>query len=251
MCGIYGFLGKSDKNTASNIQCLGVLNVQRGQDSTGIAIISQKNTNIFKKDVDSLTFFGKQTTQKAIGIADSSQFLAILGHTRLATRGAISKRNAHPFKNGRIVFTHNGGIYNFDSLQKEFNTSFEVDSQIIGHLIRYKGIDRALETLSGSFTIPFIDLQKRNVLQVAVHNQVFAYAIKKDQLYYSSDINHLKEALKFETGFTFHNGISNQLYTFTFKNGVITPKITHFRASDSHSYLYNYAYSHGWDLYGF
>ncbi|MEM0360029.1 MAG: glutamine--fructose-6-phosphate transaminase (isomerizing) [Candidatus Diapherotrites archaeon] len=130
MCGIIGFKGK---NSAGRIVFEGLKRLEyRGYDSWGIAI-NDSSLKIFKKP-GKIDFLPK-------GFEDGS--LAI-GHTRWATHGRISEKNAHPHlsSNGRIAVVHNGIIENFFELKKflaskGYSFNSETDTEVIPHLIQF------------------------------------------------------------------------------------------------------------------
>lgn len=215
MCGIYGFLGKPTKQTSGIIKHLGELNQARGRDSTGLAFITPSQGKIYKDAVKAEEFFKEQKAIELLCNYRKNDFLTILGHTRAASRGAVNSENAHPFKEGSIFFTHNGVINNFDDLMKEYKVDYQVDSQIIGYLLdkKSKFLD-AFKELGGYFTVPYVDTKTIDTLKVAIHNNVFSYAIRGNQLYYSSDINHLKTALDNHTGFSINDSNGDTQYSF-------------------------------------
>ena len=49
----------------------------------------------------------------------------MLGHTRFATEGAIVKSNAHPFRVGDVVGTHNGCVYNVKEMETQLDKQQE------------------------------------------------------------------------------------------------------------------------------
>jgi len=212
MCGIYGFCGNATERTKENIERLGLLNEARGWDSTGLAVISGQECLIYKKAVNSTKFFSEYSNIKNGDIYKNFEFLTVLGHTRLATHGAVTDLNAHPFRNEDMVFTHNGIVSNFEELQEKYKTQYEVDSQVIGNILQ-EGDKEAFKNLRGMFTVPFVDMKESDILQVAIHNQVFAFAYKGSELYYSSDIKHLRTVFKGQ-GFQICNGGNNLLYKF-------------------------------------
>ena len=195
MCGIYGYVGKPNKDTQKIIKRLGVLNQSRGKDSTGIAIIQPHKYVIYKKTVNANRFYNGLYPHKTLRIDNDSQFVNIIGHTRLATRGAITPKNAHPHKLGNLVFAHNGIISNFDELQGTYNTDYEVDSKIIGHLLLRKKEFEAFSFLAGSYAVPFTRLDSPSLVKVAVNGSPLSLATTENGWFYSSLRYHLESVL--------------------------------------------------------
>lgn len=206
-------MGKPTKETAHIIKQLGILNESRGTDSTGLAIIHNTGFELYKKAVNSTTFFNDLEKTNKVAMYRKLSFLTIMGHTRMATRGAVTDENAHPFAYKDTVFSHNGIISNFDELQATHKTDFQVDSEIIGHLLEEKDYHKAFKSLAGMFAIPYVRMQQPNMLNVAIHSQVFSFAYKGDQLYYSSEFRHLQKALHGK-GFAICTTGDNKLYRF-------------------------------------
>ena len=133
MCGIVGYVGKRD---AVNVLIEGLKRLEyRGYDSAGIAIIEDGNLRIIKK---------KGKIAELERELSGKQFSARMGiaHTRWATHGEPSDRNAHPHLDctGKIAVVHNGIIENYRALS-QFLTSrghtltTDTDTEIIAHLI--------------------------------------------------------------------------------------------------------------------
>lgn len=88
-----------------------------------------------------------------------------IGHTRWATHGRPSDRNAHPHTSGEIAIVHNGIIENYLELrdiltEMGYEFSSETDSEVLAHLIHfyYKGdllaaVCRALDHVEGSYAV--------------------------------------------------------------------------------------------------
>lgn len=227
MCGIYGFTGKPTKQTTGIIKRLGELNQSRGKDSTGLALFGVNNGTMYKKAIQADKFFKEQPLIQLLCSYRKQPYITILGHTRWATHGDVNSENAHPFREGDYVFTHNGVISNFFALKQDYGITYEVDSQVIGYLLnKKKNFMEAFKELSGSFTVPYVNSKKSDVLNVAIHDQVFSYAIRGQQLYYSSDIDHLKVALHDQKGFQFIDGGQNIQYGFyPFGNTIAQSKV--------------------------
>ena len=136
MCGIVGYVGHRE---ACPILLKGLKRLEyRGYDSAGVALINAEGMlNVYKckGKVSSLEDFlvGKDSSGN-IGIA----------HTRWATHGEPSDRNAHPHfsQSGQIALIHNGIIENFrvlkDALiQNGFEFRSSTDSEVLVNLIEY------------------------------------------------------------------------------------------------------------------
>lgn len=137
MCGIVGYIGKEQ---ALPILLGGLRDLEyRGYDSAGIAVLDGKKINRIR-EVGKVDFLVKKIDGKNfpgnIGIA----------HTRWATHGGVTEKNAHPHTagEGKLVLVHNGIIENYRELKKELKEKkleSETDSEILAKLIfqNYEG----------------------------------------------------------------------------------------------------------------
>jgi asparagine synthetase B (glutamine-hydrolysing) len=199
MCGIYGFIGKPTKKTAKAIRHLGILNEARGTDSSGLAVINKHGISMLKKTMAAEEFFNIPLTQQLVQSCIRENYLVAIGHTRAATRGAVTEPNAHPYAIGKYIFAHNGVINNFDELQEEYATEYEVDSQIIGHLLNlHKEKEVFNDKLQGMFAVPYVHRDNINVLNIAKGSSPLSFFVVKgsEAVYFSSDSKHLKEAME-------------------------------------------------------
>ena len=251
MCGIYGFIGKPTNKTRTIIKNLGILNVERGADSSGIGIFSDSQYYHYKKAVDSQLFFEVIQPEKYIYTSGFNNFVNIIGHTRHATTGSVNDNNSHPFLFDNVFFAHNGIISNFDTLQKKYNTHYAVDSQIIGHLLQEKNNDiDAFSELRGWLTVPYIHLEDIRSLYIATYNAPLHFAISNNGVYYSSQKNHLQKALqKSKVSASIGQGGTNKLYKFTYNNETITIQKSKIQVKSSYEWGSYTGYQSNFDYY--
>lgn len=123
MCGLLGGTGKIE---ARYLVALGCLSEDRGSDSAGVAWQVGTNLRVAKVAKNPLVAY---PVDLAPAIRHAAKYHGpLIGHTRQATQGAVTARNAHPFldEKSKIAWAHNGIIVN----DREFGT-FEVDSECL------------------------------------------------------------------------------------------------------------------------
>ena len=133
MCGIVGYIGPQD---ATPIILSGLKRLEyRGYDSAGLAVLQNSHIEV-RRDVGKLGRLAERVEQEPV-----SGHVGI-GHTRWATHGEPSERNAHPHlgMTGNVVVVHNGIVENFLELRSElaaegvvFNS--DTDTEVIVHLV--------------------------------------------------------------------------------------------------------------------
>jgi glucosamine--fructose-6-phosphate aminotransferase (isomerizing) len=162
MCGIVGYKGKEE---ACGILLDALKRLEyRGYDSAGIAIWHKGKIEVERKK-------GKVDELRA-DVCGADRFRGSLGlaHTRWATHGTPSERNAHPHRAGEVVVVHNGIVENYIELKERLKGEgheflSDTDTEVIPHLIQShfdKGLDfvgatrAALAELKGSFALGII-----------------------------------------------------------------------------------------------
>jgi glucosamine--fructose-6-phosphate aminotransferase (isomerizing) len=135
MCGIVGYIGGRD---ATPIIYNGLKRLEyRGYDSAGIAVLQSEKIEV-RREAGKLSALGELLQKSPI-----AGHLGI-GHTRWATHGAPSARNAHPHlgQTGRVVVVQNGIVENFLELREELSAEgvefkSDTDTETIVHLVEH------------------------------------------------------------------------------------------------------------------
>jgi glucosamine--fructose-6-phosphate aminotransferase (isomerizing) len=135
MCGIVGYIGPRD---ATPIVLNGLKKLEyRGYDSAGLAVIQDGRIEI-RRDAGKLSRLTELVNGSPLHGTPG------VGHTRWATHGAPSARNAHPHlgATGRVVVVHNGIVENFLELRDELTAegvefNSDTDTEVIVHLVEH------------------------------------------------------------------------------------------------------------------
>ncbi len=141
MCGIVGYVGNSE---AAPILMEGLARLEyRGYDSAGLAVIDRGHARILRAP-------GKLANLRKLLIKKPLPGCVGIGHTRWATHGPPSERNAHPHKAGRVIVVHNGILENHRELRNRLEKkgrrfSSQTDSEVFAHLIDEELGSRSIE----------------------------------------------------------------------------------------------------------
>src|SRR5215216_6502108 len=172
MCGIIGIIGKAPI-TPLLVEALKRLEY-RGYDSAGVATLVNGHIERRRAEgklVNLEVRLGSEPLAGTIGI----------GHTRWATHGKPSERNAHPIATDRVAIVHNGIIENFQELKDELlaegrhfdsDTDTEVVAQLLtSHLERQlspeEAMGKAMERLRGAFALVALFSGRHDILMGA------------------------------------------------------------------------------------
>ncbi len=202
MCGIVGYIGKQQ---AYPILIKGLRRLEyRGYDSAGVALINDKcDLNVYKTKgkVDNLTeYCSDKDVSGCIGIA----------HTRWATHGEPSARNAHPHysQSHNLAIIHNGIIENYADIKAKLidkgvefksDTDTEVLVQLVEYIMEKKGITLleavqvALYQVIGAYAIAIVDKRDPSQIIAARKQSPLVVGIGKDEFFLGSDASPIIE----------------------------------------------------------
>ena len=202
MCGIVGYIGKQE---AYPILIKGLRRLEyRGYDSAGVALINEANDlNVYKTKgkVDNLTeYCSDKDVTGHIGIA----------HTRWATHGEPSSRNAHPHysQSHNLAIIHNGIIENYADIKAKLmeqgvNFQSDTDTEVLVQLVEYimvkkqltllEAVQTALYQVIGAYAIAIIDKRDPTQIIAARKQSPLVVGIGKDEFFLGSDASPIIE----------------------------------------------------------
>lgn len=203
MCGIIGYLGQQ---SAKDILLEGLKKLEyRGYDSAGLCILANSHFFIDKKVGPVAQLEQSLVNQEIVGTIG-------IAHTRWATHGAPSEKNAHPHFDcqGQLAVVHNGIIENYQALKEvliseghQFQS--ETDSEVLAHLIEkfYNGnletaVAKALALVEGSYGLVALSI-KENKLVAVRQSSPLIIGVGEGETFVASDIpailNHTKQVI--------------------------------------------------------
>ncbi|MDO2952941.1 glutamine--fructose-6-phosphate transaminase (isomerizing) [Aeromonas simiae] len=173
MCGIVGAVAQRD---VAEILVEGLRRLEyRGYDSAGVAVFSAEHPLQRVRRLGKVAELAKALDEQAVhggtGIA----------HTRWATHGEPSERNAHPHVSEHIVVVHNGIIENHEVLRERlkglgYEFSSDTDTEVIAHLVHHElksapsliaAMQKAVKQLRGAYGTVVMDIRDDSRLVVA------------------------------------------------------------------------------------
>jgi glutamine---fructose-6-phosphate transaminase (isomerizing) len=208
MCGIVGYVGAKP---AEAVVIEGLRRLEyRGYDSAGIALVDGGSIVSDKRA-------GKLANlEKALADSPLPQVTTGIGHTRWATHGPPTDRNAHPHlgRARRVALVHNGIIENFAELRGRLESegvemASDTDTEVAAHLLEEQletGVDLTVAMqavcrgLEGAFTLVAVDSQDPDRVVAARRNSPLVVGIGEGENFLGSDvaafIEHTREAME-------------------------------------------------------
>ncbi len=196
MCGIIAITGRDDA-IAQVLAGLKRLEY-RGYDSAGVAAVGAHDLEVVKRA-------GK--LEELTRALDDTPLAAStgLGHTRWATHGAPTDRNAHPHldPSGRVAVIHNGILENYGALKAELGDvrfASDTDSEVAAHLVARElgrlqdgpdlltAVRRVVAQLEGAFALGFVAVDDPDTVVVAKREAPLIVAHADGVGYCASDV---------------------------------------------------------------
>lgn len=199
MCGIVGYVGPKE---ASPIVISGLKRLEyRGYDSAGIVACGGSSKLKIKRSEGKLENLIKLLESDPVAGTSS------IGHTRWATHGKPSEKNAHPHRYQDVVIVHNGIIENHSEIKealkkKGHSFSSDTDSEVIAHLLQVfidsegdfdAACKKMVNRIQGAFAIAAIWSQAPHKLFVAKQHCPMVLGLGEDEKFIASDIPALLE----------------------------------------------------------
>ena len=199
MCGIVGYTGRE---AAAPIVLNGLSKLEyRGYDSAGVAVFNEA-----ENDIDIVKTKGR--LKNLLEKTDSGKAMpggCGIGHTRWATHGAPSEKNAHPHcsDDKMVVMVHNGIIENYQELkdhltQKGYTFYSETDTEVAVKLIAYyyektdhnplESMSRALLRVRGSFALGIMFKDRPGVVYAARKDSPLIVGQNEGGAFIASDV---------------------------------------------------------------
>ena len=204
MCGIVGYTGPKQ---AYPIILKGLKRLEyRGYDSSGVALLKDGKLSVYKKK-------GKVAElEEEMMTKDASANIGI-GHTRWATHGEPSDRNAHPHRsaNGRFAMIHNGIIENYAQIKNEltskgYSFTSDTDTEVLLNFIEHiqsnnncdleEALRIALKRVTGAYCILLIDEKDPDTIIAARKGSPLVIGVGKGEHFLASDASPIIEYTK-------------------------------------------------------
>ncbi|MEK7195979.1 MAG: glutamine--fructose-6-phosphate transaminase (isomerizing) [Patescibacteria group bacterium] len=210
MCGIVGYIGN---RKAAPILMDGLKRLEyRGYDSAGLSVADGDS------QIKTLRSVGKVSSLERLVSSSPLNGSVGIAHTRWATHGIPSERNAHPHSDckAKIFLAHNGIVENYRELKERLineghTFSSDTDSEVIAHLIEKFFVDNleeavaeALKTITGTYGLVVISQKDPNKIVVARNSSPIIIGLGEGEFIVASDasaiLTHTKQVVYLNDG---------------------------------------------------
>ncbi|MBL7689589.1 MAG: glutamine--fructose-6-phosphate transaminase (isomerizing) [Bdellovibrionaceae bacterium] len=197
MCGIVGYYGPKDPK---DVIVGGLKRLEyRGYDSAGVAILDGPKNDQHFKVVRAEGKLGELA--KKLETVSFTGHLGI-GHTRWATHGVPSERNAHPHTVDGVSLVHNGIIENYQDIKADLARegavfSSDTDSELVAHLLArkvketgdlFKAVELVLPMLTGAYSILAVWEKQPDVMVAFKNGPPLIVGVGEKEMVIASDV---------------------------------------------------------------
>lgn len=211
MCGILGFAKKGktpidDVGVKKILKHLYSFSENRGHDSSGIAILRDKEIFIHKRAIPAKKFLKTETYKELL--SKETGIKAIIAHARMETNGSFAEnRNNQPVVKEGLITVHNGIIVNEKELWKshpDLKREYEVDTEVFNSLVRFfikkegnlpAALKRSLELLEGSYSFATL-FEDFNYLLLATNTGSLFYIKNNEFIVFASEFEFLNSMIE-------------------------------------------------------
>lgn len=204
MCGIVGYIGHRE---AYPVIVKGLKRLEyRGYDSSGVALLNNGQLNVYKKK-------GKVAEMEEATVGKDVHSHIGIGHTRWATHGEPSDRNAHPHvsQSGELAMIHNGIIENYAHIKQEliskgYDFKSDTDTEVLLNFIEdikknndctlEEALRIALKRIVGAYCILLISKDDPDTIIAARKGSPLVIGIGKGEHFLASDASPIIEYTK-------------------------------------------------------
>lgn len=204
MCGIVAYIGHRE---AYPVVLKGLKRLEyRGYDSAGVALLNGGKLKVYKKK-------GKVAEMEEYAMGKDVKSHIAIAHTRWATHGEPSDRNAHPHLSGdgKLAMVHNGIIENYMQLKQELlnkghQFSSDTDTEVLIHFIQEikqsndcsteEAVRIALKRVVGAYVIVIVDEDNPGTLIAARKGSPLVIGVGKGEHFLASDASPIVEYTK-------------------------------------------------------
>src|ERR1700753_3222889 len=202
MCGIVGYVGHQP---ALDVMVAALRRMEyRGYDSSGVALVDGAGKLTVRRRAGRLAHL-----QSALAETNPADLVGStgLGHTRWATHGRPTDRNAHPHRDaaGKIAVVHNGIIENYAALRHELETvgvefASDTDTEVAVHLVAHEyhhgetagdftaSVLAVRRRLEGHFTLVFANADEPGTIVAARRSTPLVIGVGDGEMFVGSDV---------------------------------------------------------------
>src|SRR5919109_1729251 len=196
MCGIVGAAARRD---IVPLLVDGLRRLEyRGYDSAGIAVVNRAALKRLRAP-------GRVSELAAQSAAEHLGGQTGIAHTRWATHGAPTERNAHPHISGDIAIVHNGIVENHEALRERLKRAgyafaSETDTEVVAHLVAehrkrepslFAATVRAIAELEGAFALAIVSARDADAVVVARRGPPLLLGLGEGENFAASDVSAL------------------------------------------------------------